>query len=357
MVFSKDDKAVIKTLFEEKGWRGRRIVTEFPNKKWNRRSIDRLINKLVQTGTTDRAKGSGRPRTARTADNITEVDDVIASQEDQPGTHQSQRKISRKLGISRWAVQNIIEKDLKLKPFKRICSSRKTPNIKQKRKTRSRKLLDKFSRDEVKRIVFTDEKDFSLEIPINKKNDVVYGAKKSDIPLSRLYHEENRFSKKVMVSAGVSWNGKTRIHFINTNTVKVNADRYLTLLENDLLPDCRALHRGGEFIFQQDGATSHTANKTQRYLSNQNINFIKKLEWPPMSPDLNPMDYAIWPALRELVYFQRTVPFTEEELIQKIEESWNLITIELIRNSISSWKRRLRDVIVAGGYSTEHLRM
>ena len=118
--------------------------------------------------------------------------------------------------------------------------------------------------------------------------------------------------KKVMVSAGVSWNGKTRIHFINTNTVKVNADRYLTLLENDLLPDCRALHRGGEFIFQQDGATSHTANKTQRYLSNQNINFIKKLEWPPMSPDLNPMDYAIWPALRELVYFQRTVPFTEE---------------------------------------------
>ena len=76
-----------------------------------------------------------------------------------------------------------------------------------------------------------------------------------------------------------------------------------------------------------------------------------------MSPDLNPMDYAIWPALRELVYFQRAVPFTEEELIQKIEESWNFITIELIRNSISSWKRRLRDVIVAGGYSTEHLRM
>ena len=191
-------------------------MTEFPNIKWNRRSIDRLINKLVQTGTTDHAKGSGRPRTARTADNITEVGDLVASQEDQPGTHQSQRKISRKLGISRCVAQNIIEKDLKLKPFKRICSSRKTRNVKQKRKTRSRKLLDKFSRDEVKRIVFTDEKDFSLEIPINKKNDVVYGAKKSDIPLSRLYHEENRFSKKVMVSAGVSWNGKTRIHFINT---------------------------------------------------------------------------------------------------------------------------------------------
>ena len=68
----------------------------------------------------------------------------------------------------------------------------------------------------------------------------------------------------------------------------------------------------------------------------ENINFIKKNEWPPMSPDLNPMDYAIWPALRELVYFQRIEPFTEEELVEKIRESWNEIEIELIQNSISS---------------------
>lgn len=357
MVFSKEDKAVIKTLFEEKGWRGRRIVKELPNKKWNPQSIDRLIRKLVQTGTTDRSKGGGRPRTARTEDNIAEVDEVIVSQEDQPGTHLSQRKISQNLGISLGSVHNIVRTDLKLKAFKRISSSRKTPNVKQKRKTRSRKLLDKFSHNDVKRIVFTDEKDFSLEVPINKKNNVVYGTKKSDIPLSRLYHEENRFSKKVMVSAGVSWNGKTSIHFIDTNTAKVNADRYLGLLENDLLPDCRELHRRGNFIFQQDGATSHTANKTQRFLLTENINFIKKNEWPPMSPDLNPMDYAIWPALRELVYFQRIEPFTEEELVEKIRESWNEIEIELIQNSISSWKKRLRAVIKSGGHSTEHIRM
>ena len=63
------------------------------------------------------------------------------------------------------------------------------------------------------------------------------------------------------------------------------------------------------------------------------------MEWPPMSPDLNPMDYGIWPALRELVYFQRTTPFTEEELKEKISESWNQIPIELIQNSVSAWKK------------------
>ena len=76
-----------------------------------------------------------------------------------------------------------------------------------------------------------------------------------------------------------------------------------------------------------------------------------------MSPDLNPMDYAIWPALRELVYFQRIEPFTEEEPVEKIRESWNEIEIVLIQNSISSWKKRLRAVIKSGGHSTEHIRM
>ena len=78
-------------------------------------------------------------------------------------------------------------KDLKLKPFKRIKTSRKTKDVAQKRKTRSRKLLDKYSQNDVKHIVFTDEKDFTLEVPINTKNNVVYGRKKTEIPYVRFY--------------------------------------------------------------------------------------------------------------------------------------------------------------------------
>ena len=61
---------------------------------------------------------------------------------------------------------------------------------------------------------------------------------------------------------------------------------------------------------------------------NGNINFIKKDQWPPMSPDLNPMDYAIWPALKELVYFVRTAPLTEQELRQKIEFNKRKLTLD-----------------------------
>ena len=67
-------------------------------------------------------------------------------------------------------------------------------------------------------------------------------VEKTDIPYSRFVSQENRF-KKVMVSAGVSRNQKTKIHFIDTNMKKVNAATSFDLLEKALLPNCRALHR------------------------------------------------------------------------------------------------------------------
>jgi len=70
MVFSKDDLAVIVACFIEKGWTGTRIAKEFPNKKWNYRSINRVLAKYRQTGSIDLKKGRGRPVTAMTNENL-----------------------------------------------------------------------------------------------------------------------------------------------------------------------------------------------------------------------------------------------------------------------------------------------
>ena len=48
-----------------------------------------------------------------------------------------------------------------------------------------------------------------------------------------------------MVSAGISWNGKTMIHFIEAGSVKVNAERYVILIKDKLLPDIEALYPNG----------------------------------------------------------------------------------------------------------------
>ena len=47
-MFSLEDKGVIKALFQEKGWRGKRIVQELPGKNWNRQSVNRLIDKFIK---------------------------------------------------------------------------------------------------------------------------------------------------------------------------------------------------------------------------------------------------------------------------------------------------------------------
>ena len=104
MVLSRADKIVIETLFKEKGWRGNRLIKEFPSKNLNKRTINHLIKKIEATGSHERRKGGGRPAAASTDTNVLAVADLIESQEDEPGTHKSQRKIAAGLNISQSRV-------------------------------------------------------------------------------------------------------------------------------------------------------------------------------------------------------------------------------------------------------------
>ena len=227
--------------------------------------------------------------------------------------------------------------------------SRTDETVKQKQKTRSKYLDKRFTKKDVERMIFTDEKDFTIEVARNRQNDVVCGHKKKEIPVGRLYHETSRFSKKVMVSAGVSMRRKTWIHFIDTSKTKVNSECYIKLLDDNLLPDCRTLYPDNDFIFQQDGALSHTSRITQEHLDANTPEFIGKDDWPPQSSDLNPMDYHVWDSLSEKEYEGRSTKFTESELKQKIQQCWERISQGEIRKAIASWKKRVRVVCRENG--------
>ena len=97
------------------------------------------------------------------------------------------------------------------------------------------------------------------------------------------------------------------------------------------------------------------SNPNQTHLEQVVPHFIKKDEWPPESPDLNPMDYTIWDSLSEKVYKGRTQKFTENELKEKIREKWEEITREEVRKSIGSFKKRLRAVCEQNGGHIDHL--
>lgn len=104
------------------------MIAEFPNRKWSLATVNRLLQQIDATGTIDRKPGSGRPRNMSTDQNIKLVDELVLSQEDNPGTHKSVRQIARQTGIAKSSVHDIIRRDLKLKCFKKkglkICPMR-----------------------------------------------------------------------------------------------------------------------------------------------------------------------------------------------------------------------------------------
>ena len=66
-----------------------RLIKEFPNKKWSKYGVEDFQGRLRTTGSIERAPGSGRPRTKRTAENVDAMGDLVQSQENQPHTHRS----------------------------------------------------------------------------------------------------------------------------------------------------------------------------------------------------------------------------------------------------------------------------
>ena len=64
MVFSQEDKGVIKNDFLEKNWSVYRTCKEHLTKKWNKVSIQRLLKRFHKHGSMDRRPGSGRPQMA-----------------------------------------------------------------------------------------------------------------------------------------------------------------------------------------------------------------------------------------------------------------------------------------------------
>ena len=355
MPFSTDDKHAIKLLRQSKKYGAKRLMSMFPDKQWSLGGLKKLIRKIDDTGAVDRrsAPGSGRPRTARAADKIDEVDDLVLSQEDAPSTHRTQRQIARQTGISVTSVHRIIKNDLRLKCLKKRRAHELTEANKIARRDRCRKLLKRYPASMVNFCWFTDEKIFTVAAPSNSQNDRLYApvaVRKKDVAADRLLRTRPSFSQSVMVSVGVSALGRTNLHFVDPG-VKVNGQYYRdVLLMRDLLPDIKQY--SDYFTFQQDGAPAHRARETVELLKVETPDFIPPNLWPPNSPDLNPVDYKIWGLLQERVYKTRINDV--DELRHRITEEWDKLDQRVIDNAVRVWRKRLRECVAAEGGHFEH---
>ena len=96
-------------MIQEKNWREAEIYRQFRDKGWKVRTVNKAIKRLVDTGSIYRRPGSGKPCEATNDDNTEMIERMAQSQEDQPGSHLSQRQIARQLHVSASSVNRMVK--------------------------------------------------------------------------------------------------------------------------------------------------------------------------------------------------------------------------------------------------------
>ena len=230
--------------------------------------------------------------------------------------------------ISRQTVnRRLIER--KLSSYVAVRKPLLKPSDKTKRKQFCKKKLA-MSNDQLRRIIFSDESNFTV---INRKNRVI---------IRRRHNEKfhSRFIVPRLQNGGGSvgiWGCITcdgpGLSFLYDG--RMNGERYIETLENALIPT-RDLFFSDEpnWIFQQDNAPCHTANIVSDWFKENKINV---LQWPARSPDLNPIE-NLWSVLDQKL---TKAPVTSaENLKQALKEHFDSITVEYCHNLNNSIKRR-----------------
>ena len=207
MVLTDKQKAVIENDFNKKDCNTYKIWKEHPSFECSRMTVHNLIKKIKETGSTERLKGSDRPISATTEENASIFEDLVCLPEAEPGTHNFVMKIAPQISISKPSVHCLVKKK-NLHCYKRLKTPQMNSAYPKRRAENAGKLLQRFSIHSLPRLVFQAEIDFSLQVPNNRQNNPVYfNSPKKHLQPERLYSKGNKFSKKVMVSAVVTWKG------------------------------------------------------------------------------------------------------------------------------------------------------
>ena len=104
--------------------------------------------------------------------------------------------------------------------------------------------------------------------------------------------------------------------------------------------------------YQHDGTPPHLSQVTRQYLNHEFPNRLIGLgvtqNWPPRSPDLNPIDYQVWGYMKAMVYVHKVN--TREELLQLILSAARSINNAAVLCKVaSSVVTRVRKCIQADG--------
>ncbi len=135
-----------------------------------------------------------------------------------------------------------------------------------------------------KSVLWSDESKFDILVGIHGRR-VLRAKEEGDLPAC--YQHLVQKPASLMVWGCISAYGIGSLHVLEGT---MNAERYIKLLEQHMLPSRRRLFQGRPCVFQQGNAKPHTAAITTAWLRSRRV---RVLNWPACSPDLSPNIWRI----------------------------------------------------------------
>ena len=189
----------------------------------------------------------------------------------------------------------------------------------------------------IKNIMFSDEATFSTNGIVSSQNIRWWNNENP----KWVIQSKRQYSQKVNVWCGLLRERIIGPFFFNEN---LNGERFLEFLNTELWEEIHNLpitYRQ-ELYFQLDGAPIHNTAGVREWLHDT---FPEKwigrsspnFPWPPRSPDLTPLDFYFWGAIKNIVYRNR--PRNREELRQRIQMACREVPARQVRKAISHTKK------------------
>lgn len=192
------------------------------------------------------------------------------------------------------------------------------------------------------RVIWTDESKFELK---NQKRRQRVWCKSNERLLQKFCQATVKHGGgSLLVWGCFSYKGVGRLVKIDG---KMTGESYVQLLKDNFSHSVRKM-RMRRFVFQQDNDPKHTSRVAKQYFESKKWEI---LEWPPQSPDLNPIEH-LWGIL------DSKIPITSRTSLpsfwEGMQEGWEAIPEDVLRKLVESMPSRLQAVIENHGEHTKY---
>jgi transposase len=186
--------------------------------------------------------------------------------------------------------------------------------------------------DLFRNVFFIDE----CSICLNEKGALVWYKPSYEVKPTKEYGDAYA---TVMMGAGISYRGKSYLHFYDAG---VNGISYSDFLREVLIPRARSLY-GNRFRILQDTAPAHRSKLVTELYEDEEIH---KIEWPGYLPDLNAIELA-WGFLK--FQLSKVSILTLHDLRENLRDIWASIDKEHIQAWIDYIPERVQIVLENNG--------